>query len=459
MTDKYPLHIEFDAMEYQADRHFQKTHYSFEGSEQDSWTIFRENKKYLTLPDGYRLLKTRYCGICSTDMARADLPFPLPQITGHEIVAMDGNKPVVVEINASHHARGVASDCYFCNNGLANHCPDRLTLGIDCLPGGFAPYILAPKNAIIPLPEDLDPFLAVMVEPLAAAIRAVEKTPLQACKTIAVLGPRRLGSLLLLALDYYRKKQNLDFSLSAIARNQTLKPLCFAAGADEFVLSDNAAGRKFDAVFDTSGSIAGLELALSMAEKYLHIKSTNGQSFEGLNVLTRMVIDEVSLQTWPDLNAKDAEYLIEEDLLRELSNAPQNFKTYSLGKEYFPKAENASQRFDALIVSKLNNLNTLLNMSDSGSLLKPEGIIYLHCNKPETSMEKKIVCNHLQILTSRCGDFNEAIKLLSEVQSKMEQFKSAFFTHTFKLNQLEQAFEYLRTSKQGVKAVIETEEN
>jgi D-arabinose 1-dehydrogenase-like Zn-dependent alcohol dehydrogenase len=31
-------------------------------------------------------LKNRYCGICTTDLKRHCLPFPLPQIIGHEIV-------------------------------------------------------------------------------------------------------------------------------------------------------------------------------------------------------------------------------------------------------------------------------------------------------------------------------------------------------------------------------------
>ena len=133
--------IEFEAMEYAPTEKFQSARYCYEGSETDGWTIYRNGEKHLQLPKGYRLLKTLACGVCATDIARANLPFDLPQITGHEVVALDQGKPVVVEINASHKARGIDNSCYYCKNDLDSHCPDRLTLGIDRLPGGFSPYI------------------------------------------------------------------------------------------------------------------------------------------------------------------------------------------------------------------------------------------------------------------------------------------------------------------------------
>ena len=39
----------------------------------------------------------------------------------------------------------------FCKNSLPTHSPTRMVLGIDRLLGGFSPYILVPKNNIIPL--------------------------------------------------------------------------------------------------------------------------------------------------------------------------------------------------------------------------------------------------------------------------------------------------------------------
>jgi threonine dehydrogenase-like Zn-dependent dehydrogenase len=77
---------------------------------------------------------------------------------------------VVVEINAGHDACGVEHDCSFCANGLPTQCPERVTMGICELPGGFAPWILAPAAAIIPIPKAVSTYAAVLTEPLAAAL-------------------------------------------------------------------------------------------------------------------------------------------------------------------------------------------------------------------------------------------------------------------------------------------------
>ena len=82
---------------------------------------------------------------------------------------------VGVEINASHAARELPRGawCGPCLGGLPTHCEDRLVLGIHALPGGFAPWILAPVGALVPLPRDLDPLVATLLEPFAAAWHAV----------------------------------------------------------------------------------------------------------------------------------------------------------------------------------------------------------------------------------------------------------------------------------------------
>lgn len=56
---------------------------------------------------------------------------------------------------------------------MHTHCPDRLTLGIDRLPGGFAHHVLAPVHAIVEVPDDMPVQCAVLCEPLAAALQGV----------------------------------------------------------------------------------------------------------------------------------------------------------------------------------------------------------------------------------------------------------------------------------------------
>ena len=186
-----PHVVEFEALDYRADQTFARARYRFAGDEQRGWSVHRDGRPLLELGPGYRLLRTSSCGVCSTDLARHWLPFPLPQVTGHEVIARDDRgRRYVVEINASHEARGVPNDCAFCSAGLPTHCPDRLTLGIHDLPGGFGPWFLAPVGACLEVPAIVGDDVAVLVEPFAAALHAVHTIAPRAGERIEVLGPR-----------------------------------------------------------------------------------------------------------------------------------------------------------------------------------------------------------------------------------------------------------------------------
>ena len=69
---------------------------------------------------------------------------------------------------------------------------ERLVLGIHDLPGGFGPWMLVPVHGALPIPDALPSATAVLVEPFAAALRAVERIAPRKGDRIGVLGPRRL---------------------------------------------------------------------------------------------------------------------------------------------------------------------------------------------------------------------------------------------------------------------------
>jgi threonine dehydrogenase-like Zn-dependent dehydrogenase len=47
-----------------------------------SYNKFTDGSEKISLGPGYSLIKVVYCGVCSTDLSREHLPFPLPQVTG-----------------------------------------------------------------------------------------------------------------------------------------------------------------------------------------------------------------------------------------------------------------------------------------------------------------------------------------------------------------------------------------
>ena len=76
---------------------------------------------------------------------------------------------------------------------------------------------------------------AVLVEPFAAALHGVKTIAPRAGECVAVLGPRRLGMLVVAALAGVRTREQLDgrdFAIAAIARDPAMLPLAvFLVGA------------------------------------------------------------------------------------------------------------------------------------------------------------------------------------------------------------------------------------
>jgi threonine dehydrogenase-like Zn-dependent dehydrogenase len=293
--------VSFTAAEYQPDGTIRPARYAYAGSPGEGWEIVREGRVHLRLGPGYRLLRTSHCGICATDLARRYLPFRLPQITGHEVVALDDERgtPVAVEINASHVARGLAPAewCGFCRSGLHTHCPDRIVLGIHDLPGGFAPWILAPLGSVVEIPDGVSAATATLIEPFAAALRAVETIAPAAGARVAVLGPRRLGSAVIAALAAWRRNTGRACEIIAIVRRPELGWLARELGADDVLTAEQAAEMEnvADIVVDTTGNPAALPLAVRLAKAEVHVKSTTGQPALGLAHLTEMVVDEIAV--------------------------------------------------------------------------------------------------------------------------------------------------------------------
>jgi threonine dehydrogenase-like Zn-dependent dehydrogenase len=215
--------VSFDTLEYTAAGALEPARLAYDGDENRGWEITRNGSPWLELGAGYRLMRSVACGVCSTDLARRFLPFPLPQVTGHEVIAVDDKGArFAVDINASHRARQIETDCPFCRGGLSNHCPERLVLGIHGLPGGFAPWFLAPVGALKAIPASVPTENAVLIEPLAAAQNAMRSIEIRERDVVAVLGPRKLGMLVIAALSAYRRRAGIDFKIVALARRPDL---------------------------------------------------------------------------------------------------------------------------------------------------------------------------------------------------------------------------------------------
>jgi threonine dehydrogenase-like Zn-dependent dehydrogenase len=473
--------VDFSALEYQEDATFQEASYRYEGDTETGWCILRKGKEHLILPAGYRLLKSIRCGVCSTDLSRHQLPFPLPQITGHEVIARDeAGKTVAAEINASHSSTGspLAGSCPFCRQGLPTHCPDRLTLGIDRLPGGFAPWILVPKMNVVEIPGDVDARTSVLIEPFAAALHGTAQIDLTGLKRVAVLGAGRLGLLILAALMGRRETTGGSFSIEAIDRERERLQIATALGADR-VWDDSRAvmtgaddPAPFDVVFESTGGPQGLALSLAMASREVHLKSTTGMPSLGLEHATEMVVDEVSVGPLgreggdpippppaPQGIAMIVGARISDEQARTVERA--GYETVRIRNE-----DDLRKGFDRVrcgdaeqvhlaVVESIESADKILRPwpDREQGIIRPRGTILLaDVDQPRAGLLAPILRRGIKISTSRCGDFRRALPIMQTLLQKGIDL-GEIVTETLSSNELPRAFDRAR-SPGNIKVVV-----
>jgi len=153
------------------------------------------------IPEDCALLKVEACGICGTDkhVYLGRLPTaPFPFITGHEFIGTivelgsKANENMAVFGGPLKEGDRVAiapsslpcGSCYYCIHMPHRPalCTSRTIYGFTSVKktpsiyGGYSEYIyLHPKTYVFKLPRDMPMKRAVLIEPVATALRAVER--------------------------------------------------------------------------------------------------------------------------------------------------------------------------------------------------------------------------------------------------------------------------------------------
>jgi len=465
------VRISFRAKEYTVEGRFHEADYTFEGDTDTGWRIFRNGRVHMVLGQGYRLMQTRMCGICSTDLDRRFLPFPLPQVIGHEVVAVEPGsmEKCAVEINDTPYSRGEKIQDIYCRSGLHTHSPGRMVLGIDRLPGGFGAYILAPKNSIVSI-ECLHEYSGVLIEPFAAAFHAITSSPPQRGDSVAVLGTRRLGLLLIAGLKAYRRLRKIDFQITALSRHKNLLAISDKLGSDHEIdltkMNKKSIESRFDIVYDTSGSESGLELALKAAKREVHLKSTNGRRSCGFDNLTPFVVDELSILPfdmenidffWPGVKRENSKIYATEGT-GGIEIPGKDVIKGSIRKAYSrlesSEFENRLPHFDVAVASSAEEIDGIIRpvASQEISLVKPRGAV-LFLGEPAGNPLLQFIAKGGRLRSSRCGDFHTAINILKENPDIAEEMRRCLISHVFPAEEIEKAFQ-CAAGKEVVKVVV-----
>jgi threonine dehydrogenase-like Zn-dependent dehydrogenase len=156
--------------------------------------------------DGGAIVRVEAAGVCAADrmIHAGDSPWELdfPFVPGHELV---GTVSAIDPASATHWGVAVGDrvvpevmvpdrTCAMCRRGRTHLCRNGRHIG-SSLPGGWAGQIWLPPEAVVwRVPDGLPPEEAVMAEPLACAIHAIERADPGPEDTLVISGVGAIGA-------------------------------------------------------------------------------------------------------------------------------------------------------------------------------------------------------------------------------------------------------------------------
>lgn len=195
------------------------------------------------------LIQVLVTGLCRTDLKIIEVghrDLVLPRIPGEEVVGLIREKGHTV--NDFHIGQMVyvypgqwCLTCPACRSGAENLCREMRIMGFH-RDGGFAEYVIAPAQSLIPIPAGLPAEEAVFAEPLSCCLNALEQAGPLAGKKVGIWGAGPAGTLLARAAAFYdaipfsvepdeRRRERIGGSWPA--PNQTFDLAVVAVGSEE----------------------------------------------------------------------------------------------------------------------------------------------------------------------------------------------------------------------------------
>ena len=223
-------------------------------------TAAREiEKQEVKVPDigsDETLIKVTKSGICGTDLKifQGGIPVNYPRILGHESVGevvSGGNlapgTPVIVD------PAYYCGACYNCRDGQSHLCPNGGLIGRD-VEGGFADFLAAPTRNIHALPDNLEPKIAPLIQPMTTCLHAQRKAKIFPGEAVLVYG---LGVTGLLHVQL--AKIHGAYPVIGVTRSKWKRELAEDLGADfTFAPSEHLK----DSILDVTKEKGGVDLVI-----------------------------------------------------------------------------------------------------------------------------------------------------------------------------------------------------
>jgi len=164
---------------------------------------------------GEALVRITKVGICGSDMHLyrtgriGNIEITGPFVIGHECAGQvaavgQGVNPDLVSRRVAIEPAISCGRCSWCLSGTPNLCPDVLFLGLPPREGALQEYIVHPAGLLEEIPDHLDDNGAVVLEPLAVAMHAVNLAKIRPGQTVVILGIGVIGTCVLSLLGLWK---------------------------------------------------------------------------------------------------------------------------------------------------------------------------------------------------------------------------------------------------------------
>jgi 2-desacetyl-2-hydroxyethyl bacteriochlorophyllide A dehydrogenase len=223
-------------------------------------------------PDGV-VVAVRECGVCGTDLhlVSGDLGtdrFPL--VPGHEawgeVVAVgssvrDHRVGDIVAVDPSLHC----GRCPRCLRGQGNMCEHWEAFGAT-RPGAWAEYLAVPEANLHRLGPSFPLDAAALLEPVACAVRGLDRLGPRADEPVVVVGAGTMGLLLALLLDARGVGP-----VTLVERNPRRRALAARLVAADVLAPEDAGDLRAPWVVEATGHPSGFEHALDRVDRAGHL--------------------------------------------------------------------------------------------------------------------------------------------------------------------------------------------
>lgn len=223
------------------------------------------------------MVRVRTSSICGSDLHMMRLGFVEGQLLGHEFAGTtpDGTAVAVEPLLG-------CADCAACANGDRGHCAQGIRLMGLSDAGGMAEYVLAPAENLVQLPTGLDLSIACLVEPLAVALRGLDRARVSTADRVMVIGAGPIGLAAIAALH----GRGIACDIAARHPHQEEAARRLGAGVDP--------DGSYDVVIDAVGTTDSLSQAVNRIEPMGRIGML-GSFWDPASLDTRFGVKEAEL--------------------------------------------------------------------------------------------------------------------------------------------------------------------